>query len=378
MRRNLLIAQTLSGPPVDASILLIAGASEANIFPRPHGVDCLTLPALAKEAAGYESRSLEVSLHELIRLRAQTIRAAMKTYEPDVLIVDKVPRGIIGELNPTLQYLRGRGRTTCVLGLRDVLDEPESVRREWAALRSDQAIREYYDSIWVYGDPTVYDLGQEYRLAADVAKKIRYTGYLDRSEPDRVSPEAGAPNNGNTVPDGPYVLCTVGGGQDGAQLAECFARAELPAGRSGVVLAGPFMPEAVRNSLHRVAADDPRLEILDLTTDPTDLVVGAERVVAMGGYNTVSELVSLEKRALVIPRVTPRREQLIRAERFAALGLIEMCHPDALTPRALTDWMARDLPAPRHGALDLGGRGRVRDFLLEMLGRDEAKTLVAT
>ena len=378
LRRNLLLAQILSSPPVEASILLIAGAAEANLFPRPRGVDCLTLPALSKEAAGYESRSLVVSLHELIRLRAQIIRAAMKSFAPDVLIVDKVPRGIIGELNPTLQYLRGRGRTTMILGLRDVLDEPECVRREWAALRSDDAIRQYYDAIWVYGDPTVYDVAAEYRLPADVAKKLHYTGYLDRRGSGEESADDGSRCPAGLAPGSPYVLCTVGGGQDGAALARSFVRAELPDGWHGVLLSGPFMPESELRWLRGSCSRNPRLHLVELTADPTALLANAQRVIAMGGYNTVSELVAHQKHALVVPRVKPRSEQLIRAERFAARGLLDLCHPDRLTPGALTEWMSSQRPSVPRGRIDLRGTERVRDLLIELLSREAEKTLVAT
>jgi predicted glycosyltransferase len=44
----------------------------------------------------------------------------------------------------------------------------------------------------------------------------------------------------------------------------------------------------------------------------------------MGGYNTFCEILSFDKRALIIPRTHPRREQFIRAARAADLGLIQM------------------------------------------------------
>jgi predicted glycosyltransferase len=62
--------------------------------------------------------------------------------------------------------------------------------------------------------------------------------------------------------------------------------------------------------------------------------------VTMGGYNSVCEVLSLEKRALIVPRVTPRREQLIRAERLRDLGVVDVLHPDDATADALETWMA--------------------------------------
>jgi predicted glycosyltransferase len=46
---------------------------------------------------------------ELITLRANTIVAALEAFKPDALIVDKVPRGAMGELEPALEALHRRG-----------------------------------------------------------------------------------------------------------------------------------------------------------------------------------------------------------------------------------------------------------------------------
>src|SRR5207249_1916175 len=132
LRRNLLLAHTFARPPLSASVLLIAGAREAAAFPTPPGADWLTLPSLYKTAdGGYRARALGASLEELIGLRAKILAAALRAFEPDVLVVDKEPRGAVRELDPALRILRARGRTRCVLGLRDVLDDPAAVRREW-------------------------------------------------------------------------------------------------------------------------------------------------------------------------------------------------------------------------------------------------------
>ncbi len=378
LRRNLLIAETLAASPVDASVLVIAGCAEANVFPRPRGVDCLTLPAISKELAGYESRSLDVSLHELVRLRSQTIRAALESFEPDLFVVDKVARGAIAELNPTLRELRRRGRTICALGLRDVLDEPAAVRREWEALRYEEAIRDFYDAIWVYGDAQVYDVASEYGLSSDVVGKLRYVGYLDRSLTEETQQEPAGRHLREQIPDGPYALCTLGGGQDGSDLALAFASARLPEGLHGVILTGPFMPAEIRRGLHRLAEKRPRLHVIDSTSEPTALLRGAERVVSMAGYNTACEVVSFEKPALLVPRVVPRREQWIRAERFRELGLVDVCLPGEISPARIERWLAGPAPRPDRSRLDLAGRARIRDLVQELLPPSEPKRLAAT
>lgn len=254
-RRNLLLAQTLSGPPLFASVLCIGGMQEARRFPRPDRVDCVTLPALHKRInGGYRSRNLPVPIRELIALRAHTIHAAVRAFDPDVFVVDKVARGALGELDLTLEHLRHRGRTRCVLGLRDVLDEPGIVRREWRRDGTAQTIRDFYDALWIYGDPAVYDAVHEYGFSDRIAARARFTGYLDQCVRLRldVGREDGAAGR-LPAPPGPLALCLTGGGQDGERLAEAFALAPLPAEMHGVVVAGPMMPYAARERLHRLA-----------------------------------------------------------------------------------------------------------------------------
>jgi predicted glycosyltransferase len=370
MRRNLLIAQTLMGcssPPV---VLMIAGAREAGALPLPGGVDCLTLPSLGKDAEGRTCcRSLDLNLSTLLTLRSKTIAAALDAFAPDVLIVDKVPRGAGYELDASLAAIRSHGLTRCVLGLRDVLDDPEAVRREWREARTDDIISTYYDAVWVYGDPALYDPVQEYDFALEVADKVRFTGYLDRRIRLQALESGEDPLARLGLPDGQLILCQLGGGQDGAALAEAFIHARLPEDANGLLLAGPYLPTHVRQRVLEVAANRPRLRILEYVTEPSRLLARADRVIAMGGYNTVCEILSFRKTALIVPRIYPRREQIIRAERLRDLGLLDMLHPDNLTPHALSDWLSRNLPAPPpvQSLFDWNGQANLPRLLDELL-----------
>jgi predicted glycosyltransferase len=356
MRRNLYLARLLSTLPHPGICLLITGAREGGLFHLPAGVDCLTLPALHKEPNGaYRARSLGISLTDLVSVRARTICAAIDSFEPDVLIVDNVPRGARGELDLALKRLSRQRDTRCVLGLRDVLDDPDAVQRDWFTAASLDAIREHFTAIWVYGDPRVFDPVLEYRFPSDVAAKVRFTGYLDR----RVAANGADgvttwwPMSAPRSPICRMMLCLVGGGQDGERLASAFAAATLPGDAYGVIVTGPFMPREVVRRLQNLAASNPRLQLIQFTSEPTGLLEHADRIVSMGGSNTVSEILSYEKPALIVPRISPRREQLIRAQRLCALGLVDMLHPDDLNPDALTHWLGTTI----------AGWPRVRDCI---------------
>jgi predicted glycosyltransferase len=102
------------------------------------------------------------------------------------------------------------------------------------------------------------------------------------------------------------------------------------------------------------------------------LINAADVVVAMGGYNTVCEILTMRKRALLVPRVRPGQEQCIRAERMAALGLLRMLHPDQLTPATLMSALRAELEAlARHERVPqlrtLQGLDRVTVAIFDLL-----------
>ena len=196
MRRNLLLAQCLCASTLNVAILMIAGAREAAAFAMPSNVDCLTLPALSKHGNGqYSCRHMPISLQEIVTVRSSAIRAALEAFDPDVLIVDNVPRGAVHELDATLKSISASGRTRVVLGLRDVLDDPAVVRSEWRASANEQAILDYYDAIWVYGDARVCDPADRVRLQSRSKRA---------SAVRRVSGPAAASGVRRLMPIGPY------------------------------------------------------------------------------------------------------------------------------------------------------------------------------
>lgn len=370
MRRNALIAQTLAASPMEAVVLLISGAKEMNAMALAPGIDCVTLPALMKDGAGdYRPRNLDISRAELTGLRAKTIAAALEAFEPDLFVVDKLPRGAFGELDPALSALR-RTRARCVLGLRDILDDPATVEREWHQSRGEEAVASYYDAVWVYGDPTVYDLLCEYRISNETAEKVRFTGYLDPSSRFATEPDIGAAEVLDSLDDSSrLVFCQVGGGQDGENVAAAFAESELPDDTRGVVLTGPFMPPEARDRIRASVARNDRIQTLEFSAEPAHILRRADRVIAMGGYNSVCEILAMEKSALIVPRTHPRTEQLIRAERLRDMGALSVICPGDMTAAGLTEWMARDVPAPSgiRERIDFNGLARIPHFAHELL-----------
>lgn len=361
IRRNIVLAAAIVAAEPDTDVLLITGNPEAATLPLPPNTDIATLPTIRKDSSGaYATRAMSSSLELVLDVRASIIEGALAAFAPDLLVVDKVALGVRGELEPALRTLRALGTTRTVLGLREVLDTPEVAVREWEAAATTDAVEAYYDEVWVYGDPDVYDPVAEYSLPAAVAAKVRYTGYLGHGRTTGTRTRT-RPTARIRPPAQPYVLCLVGGGQDGHDLADAFVHAPLPAGHAGVVLTGPFMRREVREHLRAVAAAQPGMTLLEFVPDADEFIAGAAAVVSMAGYNSVCELLAARARTLLAPRINPRAEQLVRAARLAELGLVDVVEPHELTPAAVAAWTAAAVHAGRpHGAeVDLDGLRRV-------------------
>jgi predicted glycosyltransferase len=336
LRRNLRVVNGLRRQRPDVQAVLVTGAKSAERLVAPFGMGCVPLPSVVKVANGrYVVDDQAASLEEVMRRRSEVLAEAVRDFRPDLLLVDRYPRGMHDELARALGvYAAEHPGAPAVLGLRDILDSPAAIRSKWQAQGHSQAIRETYQMVFCYGDPSVYDPIREYGLPADVAERIRFTGYL-ADEPLAV--DALEVRRRHEVPDGRLAVCTLGGGRDAAFIAHAFLSAiERLRGHgwSGVLITGPYMAADDVDRLRHAATDVPVITMVD---DVPSYLAAADAVVCMGGYNTTCEVLALAVPTVIIPRIQPRQEQLMRAERLGARGLVSWMHPTSLSPRALAE-----------------------------------------
>jgi predicted glycosyltransferase len=317
------IANALVAADEHLSVLIISGSPIVGSFDFRARVDFVRVPGVIKLRNGeYDSLNLRIDVGQTIRMRETIIRDTAEIFQPDMFIVDKEPLGLRGEVGPTLELLKSRG-THLVLGLRDVMDEPTKLAPEWQRKKVLPALRNLYDSIWIYGLPQLNDPLAGINLPKSVRRKIVYTGYLHRSLPT----EGDVPAVARDLPE-PYILVTAGGGGDGAALVDWVMRAYEHDPRipyTAIVVFGPFMqPEAREAFRHRADKLGGKVRTVTFEANLGSLMAGASGVVAMGGYNTFCEILSFDRKALIVPRTRPRLEQYIRAQCARSAGLANM------------------------------------------------------
>ena len=339
LRRSRALAGAITAADPSTTALILTGSPVAGRFTFPKNVDHVRLPGVTKRSDGsYASQTMGMDIEETTALRAGLIRSTAQQYKPDVLIVDKEPTGFRGELLPTLDLLIKAGKTRIVLGLRDVLDEPDILATEWDRKGAIEATETFYDELWVYGLQSIYDPTAGLNFSDSVRARMHWTGYLRR--------ELTIPAE---TPDYPYILITPGGGGDGEAMVDLVLSAyeqDPNLSPHAKLVYGPFLSGELRADFEtRVENLNGRVSTVGFESQIEGLYSGAQGVVCMGGYNTFCEVLSFNKRAVIVPRTVPRLEQYIRASRAEHLGLVRMLDEarDGMTPDSMISAI-RNLP----------------------------------
>lgn len=321
LRRCRTIAHSLVERFDRMSVLILSGSPIIGSFEFRSRVDFVRIPGVIKLRNGeYTPLSLSLNIDQTLAIRSSIIEHTAKIFDPDIFIVDKEPLGLRGEILGTLEMLKNTTDARLVLGLRDVMDDPEILREEWARKNVVPALENLYDDIWIYGPPDLHSPLDGLALSRSIRDKAIFTGYLRREMPKDA-------RIGEPLPfdDEPYILVTPGGGGDGVEMVDWVMRAYeartqplFPA----LIVLGPFMGASAVAAFQARAEHLRDVHVIRFTPTIEPYMASALAIVGMGGYNTFCEILSFDKPTLLVPRVIPRREQSIRATRAEETGLL--------------------------------------------------------
>lgn len=364
MRRNTAIAEALVARVPGISVLMVIGCPAGMMFePRP-GIDYIKLPSLAKLGRDrWQAGSLRIDAATTQALRAGILERVVETFQPDLLLVDHEPTGVWNELLGPLEALRRRDGAKAVLGLRDILDDPDRTARSWAGAGTDRAIAGLYDEVMVYGNPVFYPSHSAYGLEELRPGHVRYCGAVTTVRGRRTRRIGGRPR---------HILVSGGGGRDAFALLDATLDALqlIPKRRrpDATLVAGPLMDAELRTVL-RQRAEEAGVELHDQVSDMTARMAATDLLVTMAGYNSVTEALATGCPLLVVPRVGPSSEQRIRAERLEQLGLARVIQRPDLTAARLAEALSVPPPDPGRARvpLDFNGAERAAAFLAALL-----------
>jgi predicted glycosyltransferase len=335
----------------EASILTFSDSQLGQFFPISPHHDYIKLPSIAKESPGkWKATHLSMSFPEILHLRKQLISHVLLNYAPDILLVDHMPHGAMGELLPALEAIKhSRIHPQVVLGLRDILDSPDVTIERWKVEGAYDVIERYYARILVFGMQDVYDVAEQYQIPDSERKKIFYCGYVTNLATAVNAPKLRARYLANQASDVPLIVVMAGGGADAYPMMKILFDA-LPKVLENqpcvlAVVTGPFMPIDLIADLTGRSIGLP-IHMMESVNDSLSHIAAADLVISMAGYNTTVEILRMKKPAILIPRAGPSLEQRTRASLFAARHWVDMIDPDDLTPETLAERISYRLEHP--------------------------------
>lgn len=342
-------------------ITLVTGGMPVKGFPGPD-VDRIALPAVAVgdgAFAGLVDADGNPADAAFLDRRRDLLLAAFHDAAPDIVVTEAFPFGrrqMRFELLPLMAAIEARRpRPLLVASVRDILQEKTRPGRDEETV---ELVKAHYDRLLVHGDPAFVRLEDTFRLAAEVADKVAYTGLVCPPPPDP-SPERND------------VVVSAGGGAVGAALvgAAIEAARAMPGLRRWSVITGPNLADADYDAFAATAPDNVTLH--RFRSDFTSLLASARVSVSQAGYNTVADILQAGCRALLIPYAAQgETEQTTRAAKLEKLGRAVMLAEAELSGPAVAKGieaaLAQDIAAGPARVLTDGAR-RSAGIMAEMV-----------
>jgi predicted glycosyltransferase len=345
IRRTMALASQFRNS--ETNVLILTGSPIAGRFSLPDQIDFVRIPGMIKKTnEEYLPLSIKINPGHALNIRKHIISATVKSFHPQLVIVDKEPLGLRKEIEPTLKWLQKNSpRTKTVLGLRDIMDDAGTVIESWQDKGIYKALDKYYSEIWVYGIQDFYNPIQEYQIPEQIAQKMCFTGYIPRQVRSRKEGKRERARH-KIGEDEKLILVTTGGGGDGYPVMDAYLSMLERMGHDNpyrsVLITGPFMPKAQRVKILKRARKVNAL-VFHFYRQMEKIIAASDLVISMGGYNTLCELMSQKKVSLLIPRETPRMEQTLRAQCFKDRNLLDYIPWRELSAQRFQDHIANML-----------------------------------
>jgi predicted glycosyltransferase len=359
LQRSLRIAGALARDGI--TVTLVNGGPPAPELSADPKVRVVQLePVRARDASFALVDDAGQPIGDTLRARRQeALLAAFAAARPDAVVIEGFPfarRAFAFELDPLIAAAQAatlRPRVIC--SVRDIIAWRDDPARHRAI--AERVCRDF-DAVLVHGDPKLISFEASFPAAPDIADRLIYTGYV--YEPHLTLPSlrdgplplppggrrgklaATRREVGDSIPRSGVVV-SAGGGAAGAALLN----AALAARRDGCLadapwrlLTGANLPEAEYAALCRSAPAGATVE--RFRRDLPALLRQCRVSVSQAGYNTVLDILLARARAVLVPFAAEREtEQLMRAERLAALGAAVLVRESDLSPATLATAIER-------------------------------------
>ena len=345
----------------DFSVTLVTGGMPLPVFDVP-GIQHVALPPMAVSGKDFNELvdAAGKPIDEAFRQqRCELLLDTFRSVKPDIVMTEAFPFGrrqVRFELLPLISAIEAATPAPLLLAsIRDILQVRSKPGRDEESV---SLVQQHFKKVLVHGDPAFTTLAESFPLAADISDRIIYTGLVCGSKP-------------TPAQDRFNVVVSAGGGAVGEKLVRAAIEAarQLPDINTWCVIAGPNLPD---NTFTEIMSSAPsNVTVERFRNDFTSLLMGAELSISQAGYNTVSDVLQANCRALLVPFSTGgETEQAARAQRLKELGLATVLSDVDLSGQqlalAIPESMRLSPPVSRM-AIDVKGADNTARILRDLL-----------
>jgi len=328
----------------------------------------VALPPLGLDENGaLASRDRRRRLDRAQDLRRRILLDTYRKTRPQAIVVELFPFGrhkFTSELEPMLAEARAaRPRPIVCCSLRDLLVSRQGKQGHHDA-RAVRLLTSYFDSVLVHSDPVFATIEESLAPGVRLPVAVHHTGFVHES----AALEGSRPRIRR-----PSVIVSAGGGLVGEPLLHAAIEAQslilAKRRRPMAIVAGPFLPEDAWRRLRQIASRTPETAIRRSVPSLALEMRSALGSISQCGYNTAMDLIDSGVPAVVVPfGEGAEDEQLKRARRLEALGVLRVVPTSELSPVRLADEMTMLTSfAPAAAKLNLHGARISTDILAAMV-----------
>jgi predicted glycosyltransferase len=351
-------------------IFLLNGGERVPNYDLPPKVTCFRLPAIYKHEQGDRLLPVDPSLglDDCFKARASLIERLVCRLEPDILITEHFPFGLLfeTEVMTLIALVKQRNpKARIVSSVRDVIESEEGGQQDTYIC---SLLNRWYDMVLVHSDHHIVPFALSFPLVEEIKIPVHHTGYVVSSIPPRV-PKA----------DPPLLVVSVGGGRLGEELLYAVLDAHRNVAdrwRHRLALfSGAFQKDVGNLKDHVESYGHGQVTVHEFDREHyRHMLAAASGVICLAGYNSLLEAVSARLPVLVYQRKFhgKNKEQALRSTLFQRAGLVGLLSPDDLSVGRMTARImafAKNPASPDH-RIRMDGSTKARK-LLEALMTEE-------
>lgn len=320
--------------------IVIIGGPKIEDFQAPDDVEIVYMPPLWLDNGSFRVAD-GADVEAVKRARRETLIDLFDAERPEIVITEFFPFGrhdLLFELEPWMKHIKATAPHTLVVSsLRDLIGKTVLDRQTGKIAELANA---YFDAVLVHTDPQFLRFEDSFVGAKSIQCPIMHTGFV-----------AEAPRTAPLDTDHPFILVSVGGGRIGGEVLDAALGAAdilkdtIP--HEFRIFTGPFLPEENYQLLVNKANHLPNVQLARFTSNLLAHMESADLSISLAGYNTTMNVLRAQVPSILVPigHYDFDCEQLMRAEKLADLGAIDMIRQDDVSAETLAQQITQTLGA---------------------------------